>query len=186
MGFGISLGTAHAADGTWLTDFEKAKATASEEGKPILVDFTGSDWCGWCIRLDKEVFSKQEFKDYADENVVLFVADFPRNKPQSEEIIRQNRDLQYKYGVRGFPTVLLMDNEGEIIGHTGYEPGGPTKFIANFGKIIGDYREKALAERDEPKSAEPVLEPVKVAEAKPPASSGGFWSSVGKWFSDLF
>ena len=67
-----------AADG-WETDFAKASAKAKAEGKHILIDFSGSDWCGWCIKLDKEVFSKKAFKSYAKENLILVLADFPRD-----------------------------------------------------------------------------------------------------------
>ena len=73
------VATAFAGDG-WLTDFEAAKAKAKAENKPMLLDFTGSDWCGWCVKLDKEVFSKAAFKDYADAELVLVEIDFPRNK----------------------------------------------------------------------------------------------------------
>ena len=82
----------HAGEG-WTTDFEKAKVTAKEKNVPILADFSGSDWCGWCIKLDKEVFSQKEFKAYAAENVVLFLADFPNRKKMDPEVVKQNEKL---------------------------------------------------------------------------------------------
>ena len=123
----------HAA---WMTDFEAAKAKAKAEGKPMLVDFTGSDWCGWCIRLDKEVFSKPAFKDYAAENLILVEIDFPRRKEQSAELKAQNEALAEKYGIRGFPTILIMDAEGEVIERTGYRRGGPGKYVDHLKGIL--------------------------------------------------
>ena len=74
-------GSAFAAKG-WQTDFEKAKQLAVKQGRPILVDFSGSDWCHWCIKLDKEVLSQKPFQEYAKQNLVLFLADFPRQAEQ--------------------------------------------------------------------------------------------------------
>ena len=184
---GLSLGTTYAADDTWMTDFEEAKRISAEKGMPILADFTGSDWCGYCIKLDKEVFSKQEFKDFAKDNVVLFVADFPRNKPQSEKVTRQNIALQRKYNIRGFPTVLILDDGGKVLGYTGYERGGPAKYVENLKNIIGDSGiEPVVAKHVEPKAeVKPAeAETVKVAVEKQTASSEDV--SLGKWFSDLF
>ena len=127
--------TGFASDG-WLTDFDKAKKEAKERDVPILADFSGSDWCGWCIRLDKEVFSKKEFKDYAGKNFVLFLADFPSEKAQSKEVKEQNARLQKKYGVRGFPTVLILDSEGKELGRTGYKRGGAGAYIKHLKKLV--------------------------------------------------
>jgi len=124
-----------AAEG-WLTDFEAAKKQAAEKNLPILVDFSGSDWCGWCIKLDNEVFSQDEFKDYAEENLVLFLADFPRSKPQPEDIQKQNKALSQKYGVRGFPTVLLLNAGGEVLGRTGYQRGGPEAYVKHLKDLL--------------------------------------------------
>ena len=123
----------HAA---WMTDFDAAKAKASTENKPMLVDFTGSDWCGWCIKLDGEVFSKQAFKDYAKENLILVEIDFPREKAQSTELKAQNEALAKKYGVRGFPTILIINADGEVIEQTGYRRGGPEKYIEHLKGIL--------------------------------------------------
>src|SRR3989339_1511147 len=103
------------ASGEWLTDFDKAKAEASAKKKPILAVFSGSDWCGWCIKLDKEVWEKKEFKKYAEDSLVLFLADFPSSKKLPEETALQNRKLSETYQVKGFPTVLLMDAQGKVI-----------------------------------------------------------------------
>lgn len=126
----ISLGSTFAAAG-WQTDYKAALAEASKSDKLVLLDFTGSDWCGWCIKLDKETFSKPEFKEFAAKNLVLVEVDFPNNKPQSDALKKQNEELQTKFGVDGFPTLVLVDGTGkEVARNVGYLPGGPEGFIA--------------------------------------------------------
>jgi len=120
----------------WMTDFEAAQAKATAENKPLLVDFTGSDWCIWCIRLDEEVFSKQAFQDFAKENLILVEIDFPRKKAQPAELKAQNQALAEKYGVRGFPTILILDAKGEVIQKTGYRRGGPEKYVEHLQAIL--------------------------------------------------
>ena len=126
---------ANAGEG-WQTDFEKAKAEAAERNVPILADFSGSDWCGWCVKLDKEVFSKPEFKAYAKENVVLFLADFPNRKPQGEELKAQNKKLSQQYGISGFPTVLLLNADGSVINKTGYRRGGAAAYVEHLKELL--------------------------------------------------
>jgi thioredoxin-related protein len=128
---GLFVAGAQAGEG-WLTDFDKAKAQAKEQGRPILVDFSGSDWCGWCIKLDKEVFSQQEFKDFAKDNLVLLLLDFPRKKEMPAAEKAANEALSKTYKVRGFPTVLILDAEGQELGRTGYQPGGPKAYIEHL------------------------------------------------------
>jgi len=120
----------------WLTDFEKAKTEAATQKVPILANFSGSDWCGWCVKLDAEVFSKDEFKTYANGNLVLFLADFPRNKPQSDEIKMQNKALAEKYGIRGKPIVLLLDHTGKVLETTGYQPGGASAYVKHLQSLL--------------------------------------------------
>jgi len=129
------VATAFAGDG-WLTDFEAAKAKAKAENKPMLLDFTGSDWCGWCVKLDKEVFTKAVFKDYADAELVLVEIDFPRNKEQPAELKAQNDKLAKQYGIRGFPTILVLSADGELIEKTGYQRGGPEAYVAHIKEIL--------------------------------------------------
>ena len=114
----------------WETDMAKAKAQAKKEGKSILINFSGSDWCSWCIRLDQEVFNKKEFVKFAEKNLVLLNLDFPRRKQLPAEQISHNRQLQYRYGVRGFPTVLLVDAEEKLLLSTGYRRGGAVPYVA--------------------------------------------------------
>ena len=130
----IIAGTVSASDG-WLTDFNKAKAEAVKRDLPILVDFTGSDWCPWCIKLHEEVFSTKVFKDYAKDNFVLLVIDFPRTKPMPQQIREQNSMLARVYGVRGFPTVLILDKNGNEVTRTGYKAVGAETFVAYLKNI---------------------------------------------------
>ena len=120
----------------WLDDFTAAKAAAKKDGRPILANFTGSDWCPWCIKLEKEIFSQKAFQDYASSNVVLFMADFPRQKHLPPKVQEQNEKLQAEYKIQGFPTVLLLDADGQVIGQTGYQKGGAEPFVANLKELI--------------------------------------------------
>jgi thioredoxin-related protein len=138
LGFVMALGLASVAFGAegWSTDFEEAKKLAAEKNLPILADFSGSDWCGWCIKLDQEVFSKEEFQAYAKENLVLFLADYPNSTPQSDEIKAQNEKLAAVYQIRGFPTVLLLDAEGTVLNKTGYQAGGPAAYVEHIKELL--------------------------------------------------
>jgi thioredoxin-related protein len=119
----------------WMNDLPKAQAKAKTESKLVMLDFTGSDWCGWCIKLNKEVFSKPEFADYAKKNLVLVEVDFPRAKQQSAELKKANKALEEKYKVKGYPTIVVLNGEGKKIGELGYQPGGPKAFIAELDKL---------------------------------------------------
>ena len=118
-----------AAKPGWLTNYEQAQKEAQAKNRLLLMDFTGSDWCGWCIMLDKEVFSKPEFKEYASKNLVLLELDFPRAKKISPETLKQNEQLMMKFGIQGFPTVVVFDSKGKPLGALGYQAGGPQPFI---------------------------------------------------------
>ncbi len=114
----LAAASAHAAP-VWLTDLDAAKAQGVKENKPVLVDFTGSDWCPPCKALHKAVFESPEFA-VAASRYVLVELDFPRNKPQTPELKAKNREWQQKYAVTGFPTVLLLDaKSGEVFGRVG-------------------------------------------------------------------
>ncbi len=124
-----------ASDG-WLTDFEKAKKMSAEKNVPILADFSGSDWCGWCIKLDKEVFSQAEFKAYAKDNLVLLLVDFPSRKKQPDDLKKQNKDLAAKYGIKGYPTVIILDSEGKELARTGYQRGGAENYVEHLKELL--------------------------------------------------
>jgi thioredoxin-related protein len=122
----------------WLADLPKALAQAKKDNKTVLVDFTGSDWCPWCIRLHDEVFSKPEFAEYAKKNLVLAVIDFPHGKPQSDEVKKANQALAEKYSIEGFPTILLLNGQGKELGRLEYGPGGPKPFIEKLDALKAD------------------------------------------------
>jgi thiol:disulfide interchange protein len=136
---------ASASEG-WLSDFDGAKKAATAANKPILADFTGSDWCIWCKRLDAEVFSQDVFKSFARENVVLFVADFPQERELDEATANQNRRLAEQYGVQGFPTVLLLDAGGKVLARTGYRRGGADAYVAHLRELVASARGAQRAE----------------------------------------
>jgi len=119
----------------WQTDAPKAVAKAKAEKKLVLLDFTGSDWCGWCIKLHKEVFSTPEFSEYAKNNLVLVEVDFPQNKPQTPELKKANEALQARFKIEGYPTIILLNGEGKKVGELGYQPGGAKPFIAALEKL---------------------------------------------------
>lgn len=135
--------TIEAQEVTWHTDMNKALEISKKTKKPLLLFFTGSDWCGWCIRLQKEVLKTPEFAKWAKENVVLVELDFPRRTPQLPEIVKQNSELQQTFGVRGYPTVWFVNatkQDGktnlEQLGSTGYVAGGPSAWLAVADKIL--------------------------------------------------
>jgi protein disulfide-isomerase len=130
-----ALAQAGAAELDWMTDLGKAQAKAKEENRLVLMDFTGSDWCPWCIKLRKEVFSTPEFTEYAKTNLVPVEIDFPRQKQQPAELKKANRALQAKYEIQGYPTVVVLNRQGKKIGELGYEAGGPKPFIAKLEEL---------------------------------------------------
>ena len=126
----LATTTVFASDG-WQTNYKAALEQAAKENKPVLLDFTGSDWCGWCIKLNKETFSQPEFQDFAKKNLILVEVDFPQGKPQPAEVKKQNEELQQKFQVQGFPTLVLLNSQGKMIANnSGYLAGGPKAFIS--------------------------------------------------------
>ncbi len=152
----------------WVTDFEAAKKQAAEEGKHLLLDFTGSDWCGWCIKLDEEVFSQAAFKDSAPESYILVELDFPNAVPQPEELKAQNAKLQQEYEVQGFPTIILLNSDGEMYGQTGYREGGPEAYLEHLTELRanGDEMAACQAEADGLEGAEKAVALDKLADMR--------------------
>ena len=128
---------------TWHTDANAALQLAIKENKKVMFFFTGSDWCGWCIKLQKEVFDTNDFKEWATK-VVLIELDYPRRTAQTDEIKAQNNHIQQMFGVRGYPTVLFVNPEklsdGKInlnnLGKTGYVRGGSEKWLVVANSIL--------------------------------------------------
>lgn len=131
------LSTFHVLAAHWTTDLPAAKEQAAREGKAILINFTGSDWCGWCIRLKQEVFSQPEFESYALKNLVLVEIDFPKRKPLSKPLQRANSDLADKLKIGGYPTLVYLNSKGVEIGRGGYKPGGARPFVRTLANLTG-------------------------------------------------
>lgn len=131
----------------WHADFDVAVEVAKEQGKDLFVDFTGSDWCGWCHKLDDEVFSHDAFLDEAQKDFVLVALDFPRAQEVKDLVPNpeRNDELQAKYGIQGFPTCLLMNTDGVVFGRMGYQPDGPEKYIADMREMTTEGK-RLLAE----------------------------------------
>jgi len=119
----------------WTTSYEEGQQDAKANNKLVLLDFTGSDWCGWCIMLEREVFSKPQFKEYASKNLVLVELDFPKRKPMPDAIKVQNVKLARRYQVQGFPTIIVLNGDGQMVGELGYMEGGPEVFIEALEKL---------------------------------------------------
>jgi len=123
----------NAAEAIWLTDLPAAQAQAKSENKIVLLDFTGSDWCSWCIKFKKEVLDTAAFKAYAIKNVVLVELDYPNKKVQSTDLNKANAALKDQYKIEGYPTLVVLDKNGKEIGRqVGYSEGGPEAFIARL------------------------------------------------------
>jgi len=128
----------------WHTDLNKAIELSVEDNKPLFMFFTGSDWCGWCIRLQKEVFFKPEFVKWAKENLTLVELDFPRRKKLDESLRQQNDNLRQMFAVRGYPTgwfvIPEIQEDKKInfkrLGSQGYVAGGPKNWINGANKIL--------------------------------------------------
>lgn len=133
----LQVSTAFAGGEGWISDFAAAKKQAAAENKAMLVDFTGSDWCGWCIKLNEEVFSHDEFKEGVKDTFVLVEIDYPQDKKKlSKETILQNEELKDEYEVKGYPTILLMDAEGRPFAQTGYQEGGALEYVKSLNEML--------------------------------------------------
>jgi protein disulfide-isomerase len=141
--FTLGFCFAEAQDLTWVNTLDKAIEMSKKTNKPIMLFFTGSDWCGWCKRLQNEVFKHPEFVTWATNNVVLMEVDFPKNTPIAQDIKEQNNKLQQFFGVTGYPTVWFVNasiTESNInfekLGSTGYVSGGPNAWLEVANGIL--------------------------------------------------
>lgn len=137
--FALSLSTAMAVNPPgWTDDYAKAVEKAKTEKKNILLDFTGSDWCGYCMALDKEVFSTPKFKTWAKANVILVKVDFPHGLKLPKKTVDQNNELKSKYPFGGYPTVMVVDTDGKVLSKkSGYSPGsGPAAYIEGLDAAL--------------------------------------------------
>lgn len=127
----------------WYTDVKEASALSVKTKKPLMLFFTGSDWCGWCMKLQKEVFLQPDFAKWAKENVILVELDYPKWKQLTPELVKQNNEIGQMFAIRGYPTVWLVNPSNkkdqiafEKLGSTGYVDGGPQKWIESANTIL--------------------------------------------------
>jgi len=138
--------TEGAKPGVWTQDFDAAKKAAVEKGLPLFINFTGSDWCGWCILMDDQVFSKPAWEEYAQENLMLVYINFPQDKSLvPEKYVARNEELAKSFGVQGFPTYIILDSDAETaLGQLGASRNAtPESFIAQVKAITGKRARKA-------------------------------------------
>lgn len=120
----------------WYTNYNDAVQDAQKNHKPILLFFTGSDWCGWCKKMQHEIFNSPDFANKVGGSFVFVEVDFPNKKQLPQPLTEQNTQLKQKYGITSYPTVVILDSNGNYIADTGYRPGG--------GKAYADYLDDLL------------------------------------------
>jgi thioredoxin-related protein len=130
----------------WVADYDKAVEIAKKEKKDLFVDFTGSDWCGWCVRLRKEVFDHEAFLNEVSKQYVLVELDFPRSEELKAKVpnAARNQELFKKYNLQGYPSILLVTADGDVFAQLGYQPGGPEKYVERMA-ILRDANMPELA-----------------------------------------
>jgi protein disulfide-isomerase len=137
----------------WMTNYESAVAQAKASNKPLLLFFTGSDWCGWCKKLENEALNTEEFYNLAGDKFIFVMLDFPMNKPTDPRIQEQNKRLQQKYDIKGYPTIVILSKDEQQIGSVGYRPGGGASYAQNLLRMVSDFSQykQKVAEADKNK-----------------------------------
>jgi thioredoxin-related protein len=180
----IFTGAALAGGEGWTTNYEAAKKEAASSKKSLLIDFTGSDWCGWCIKLNDEVFKHDTFKNGVKDKFILVELDFPNDKSnQSEAVQKQNQELAKQYGIEGFPTILLTDEEGRPFASTGYKPGGPGEYVAHLDSLLEKRKQRdeglvSAAKLEGPAKAKALIGVLDTMELSDGTISGFYGSTV--------
>ena len=122
----------------WSTDYDAALKLAKETHRQVLLDFTGSDWCGWCMKLDREILATPEFKWFADQHLILVKIDFPMHKAQPDAEKARNEELAAQFQVQGYPTLVLLNSDAKPCGTLGYMHGGPEPFIDQLNSLVAN------------------------------------------------
>ncbi|MDZ4847090.1 MAG: thioredoxin family protein [Chitinophagales bacterium] len=142
LSFGL-FAVAQESPVVWETDIKKAVDVSIEQKKPLFLFFTGSDWCGVCVKLQKEVFAYPQFQDWAKKNVVLVELDFPRNKQPDPVLQEQNTPMKEMFGITGYPTIVFVNPAKNAlgtyytrIGSLGYKAGGPDVWLEAANQIL--------------------------------------------------
>lgn len=168
LGLALSVWTATAADRLWTDDYDQAVNRAQTEGKALLLNFTGSDWCGWCIRLHKEVFAEDMFKTYAESNLVCVTIDFPSERVKlSTSTRKQNQRLQEKHRISGYPAILLLSPAEKVLAQTGYKAGGVEAYVEHLKQLLEPHADQLI----------PIAIAESVSEAPPEIISLRTWTS---------
>ena len=128
---------------TWMTDFQAAKALAKEQSKPMFLYFTGSDWCPWCIKMNTQILSTPEFNQALSQKMIFVKVDFPRSTPLDKATKQQNDQLSKTFGVQGFPTVILLDSNGDRIEKLSFQAGGGAIYAKKVLDIIDQHSKKS-------------------------------------------
>jgi thioredoxin-related protein len=173
----LALTAVASANEGWIADYDEAVKAAKAQNKDLFIDFTGSDWCVWCKKLDAEVFSHEEFMKAASKDFVFVSLDFPHSDAAKAKVpnAKRNQELMTKYGIQGFPTVLLMTPDGDVFGQTGYQPGGPEAYATHLAGL----KTKGKAEVAQAKT---LLEAWNKAT---PAEKGAAWDKLAAAFTTM-
>lgn len=123
----------------WMTSYDEALHQAKETTKPIVLFFTGSDWCTWCHKLENESLQTPEFAQSAGKDFIFLKLDFPMKKGQDSKVTEQNKGLQQKFSVRSFPSIIVLDANGDLVGATGYRPGGGRQYGEHLKNMVEEY-----------------------------------------------
>lgn len=137
--FLIIMGSSSTFGQEWQVSYAEALSCAKDQKKPLILVFSGSDWCAPCIKLDKEIWQSEEFRKYADKNYILYKADFPRKKNNklAEELEQQNKALADLYNPKGhFPLVVVLNDNEKVLGQTAYKKLSPTKYVSHLNSFL--------------------------------------------------
>lgn len=180
----VALPQVAGASVTWTEDAAKAQAQAVAESKDLLMNFTGSDWCGWCVKLKNEVFTKEPFATEGPKKFVFVMLDFPRSRQMPDKVKQQNSQWKDKLGVRGFPTIYLLDAKGRPYAKTGYQRGGPKKYMEHLNELqqVRIKRDKLFAQADK---AEGTAKAKLLDQAVAGMSQGLVLSCYGQTVDDI-
>ena len=131
----INTNSSEELEKIWLTDVSQAIEQSKVSGKPIFAFFTGKEWCSWCKKLERQILSKEQFINYAKENLVLLELDFPRGR---RNLPQKQIELARKFNIKGYPTVILMDSSTNKIAKTGYESMSPEQYVDHVKVLLKD------------------------------------------------
>jgi len=134
----------------WTTNYRNALAKSNATSRPIILFFTGSDWCTWCTKLEQEVLDTQAFANSAAGKYIFVKLDFPKRAPIDQAVKQQNASLQKKYNISGYPTLLIIDGQENVLAQTGYQQGGPDRYASHLDQLISRQKPQYIAATPSP------------------------------------